>query len=53
MIAYVGYLQQVIGALTTMMDTIGTSASILKGLDQFIDFIEYPDAPAKGRLLTL
>ncbi|WP_260301277.1 ABC transporter ATP-binding protein [Schleiferilactobacillus harbinensis] len=49
-IAYVGYLQQVIGALTTMMDTIGTSASILKGLDQFIDFIEYPDAPAKGRL---
>ncbi|MFT8410254.1 MAG: ABC transporter ATP-binding protein [Schleiferilactobacillus perolens] len=49
-IAYVGYLQQVIGALTTMMDTVGTSAATLKGLDQFIDFIEYPDAPATGKL---
>lgn len=49
-IAYVGYLQQVIGALTTMMDTMGTSAATLKGLDQFIDFIEYPDPPAKGKL---
>ncbi|MCI1892117.1 MAG: ABC transporter ATP-binding protein/permease [Schleiferilactobacillus harbinensis] len=49
-IAYVGYLQQVISALTTMMDTVGTSAATLKGLDQFIDFIEYPDAPATGKL---
>lgn len=49
-IAYVGYLQQVIGALTTMMDTMGTSSATLKGLDQFIDFIEYPDVPATGKL---
>ncbi|ERL64502.1 ABC transporter ATP-binding protein [Schleiferilactobacillus shenzhenensis] len=49
-IAYVGYLQQVIGALTNTMDTVGTSAATLKGLDQFIDFIEYPDTEASGKL---
>lgn len=50
-VAYVGYLQQVISALTQLFNALGNRRAAFTTMDRYIEFIEFPDPPATGTRL--